>query len=67
MSFITFKKDEEKRYKKRRTAFYTNLIRQHIFMQPYHHGYICHRHTNEDIEKTIKAIKRALQETRDVH
>jgi glutamate-1-semialdehyde aminotransferase len=67
MSFITFKKDDEKRYKKRRTAFYTNLIRQHIFMQPYHHGYICHRHTNEDIEKTIKAIKRALQETRDVH
>jgi 3-aminobutanoyl-CoA transaminase len=61
MSFITFKKDSEKIYKKRRTDFYTHLIRRGVFLQPYHHGYICYRHTKEDLDYTIGVIKEALE------
>ena len=61
MSFITFKKDSEKRYKKRRSDFYTHLIRRGIFLQPYHHGYICYRHTKEDLDYTISMIQEALE------
>ena len=60
MSFITFKKDPQKRYKKRRNDFYTHLIRRGVFLQPYHHGYICYRHTKEDLDYTIGVIKEAL-------
>ena len=60
MSFITFKKDLEKQYKKKRTYFYTHLIRRGIFLQPFHHGYICYRHTKEDLDYTIEVIKEAL-------
>lgn len=60
MSFITFKKNESKSYKKKRTDFYTQLIRRGIFLQPFHHGYICHRHTQEDIDYTINAIEESL-------
>jgi len=61
MTFITFKKDSEKKYKKRRTDFYTHLIRRGVFLQPYHHGYICYRHTKEDLDYTINVIKEALE------
>ena len=62
MFFITFKKDEEKTYKTKRKEFYTQLIRRGIFMQPYHHCYICYRHTEEDLSRTIQAIDEALDE-----
>ena len=62
MSFITFKKDPEKRYKKKRSDFYTHLIRRGIFLQPYHHGYICYRHTKKDLDYTIDVIEEALEE-----
>ncbi|MBB6478513.1 aspartate aminotransferase family protein [Spirochaeta isovalerica] len=61
MMFITFKKDPDKIYKEKRTDFYTQLIRRGIFLQPYHHGYICARHSQEDLEKTIQAIEEAMQ------
>jgi len=60
MFFITFKKDEEKLYKQRRKEFYTQLIRRGVFLQPFHHGYICYRHTDEDIDVTVKAVEEAL-------
>jgi glutamate-1-semialdehyde aminotransferase len=65
MSFITFGKDPEKRYKARRELFYTMLIRQGIFQQPYHHGYICYRHTEEDLRRTVEAVKTALAIVRE--
>lgn len=65
MSFITFKKDPEKRYKKRRSDFYTHLIRRGIFLQPYHHGYICYRHTKEDLDYTIDMIEEALENLKE--
>lgn len=62
MPFITFPKDETGLYKKLRTEFYTQLIRRKVFLQPYHHGYICYRHTNEDLTYTVGAIKDSLSE-----
>ncbi|MGR3176900.1 MAG: aspartate aminotransferase family protein [Candidatus Anammoxibacter sp.] len=60
MFFITFKKDEQKTYKKRRMDFYAQLIRRGIFMHPYHHGYIAYRHTENDLDETVNAIDEAL-------
>ena len=60
MFFITFDKDEKGDYKAKRKEFYTYLIRRGIFLQPYHHGYICHRHTEEDLDKTVEVIEEAL-------
>jgi 3-aminobutanoyl-CoA transaminase len=62
MPFITFDADTDKRYKVLRNEFYTQLIRRKVFLQPYHHGYICYRHTDEDLAYTINAIKESLAE-----
>ncbi len=61
MSFITFKKDAEKKYKARRTNFYTQLIRRKVFMQPFHHGYIMRDHTEEDLQETVDAIRASFE------
>lgn len=60
MPFVTFPKDETGLYKKLRTEFYTQLIRRKVFLQPYHHGYICYRHTDEDLAYTVNAIRESL-------
>jgi glutamate-1-semialdehyde aminotransferase len=62
MPFITFPKDETGLYKKLRNEFYTQLIRRKVFLQPYHHGYICYRHSKEDLDYTVQAIKESLDE-----
>jgi len=62
MPYVTFPKDETGLYKKLRTKFYTELIRRKVFLQPYHHGYICYRHTDEDLAYTVGAIKESLGE-----
>lgn len=62
MPFITFPRDESGLYKKLRTEFYTQLIRRKVFLQPYHHGYICFRHTDEDLAYTVGAIRESLAE-----
>lgn len=60
MPFITFEHDSKKLYKKLRNEFYTYLIRNGIFLQPYHHGYIAYRHTEEDLRFVEKTIGEAL-------
>ena len=60
MFYITFKKDQADTYRARRDDFYTQLIRKGIFLHPHHHGYICHRHTEEDLDLTVKAIDEAM-------
>jgi len=60
MPYITFNKDSQKRHQKLRLKFYTQLIRQKVFLPLYHHGYIAYRHTDEDINFTIEAIKNAF-------
>jgi len=62
MPFVTFPKDDTGLYKKLRNEFYTQLIRRKVFLQPYHHGYICYRHTDEDLAYTVQAIKESLAE-----
>lgn len=66
MPFITFPRDEQGLYKKLRTEFYTQLIRRKVFLQPYHHGYICYRHTDEDLAYTVNAIKESLAELKSI-
>jgi glutamate-1-semialdehyde-2,1-aminomutase len=65
MFFITFKKDAQKIYKEKRKSFYTQLIRKGIFMQPYHHGYIAYRHTEDDLDKAVIAIEEAISYIQD--
>jgi 3-aminobutanoyl-CoA transaminase len=60
MFYITFKKDTANTYRGRRDDFYTQLIRRGIFLHPHHHGYICYRHTEQDLDITAKAIDEAL-------
>ncbi|MCL1851049.1 MAG: aminotransferase class III-fold pyridoxal phosphate-dependent enzyme [Bacteroidetes bacterium] len=62
MPFITFNKDKEGLYKKLRPAFYTELIRRNVFLQPYHHGYIAYRHTEEDLKYTANMIAESFEE-----
>ena len=65
MFFITFKKDVQKIYKEKRKSFYTQLIRRGVFMQPYHHGYIAYRHTEEDLNNTVIVIEEAISYIQD--
>ena len=60
MFYITFKKDEADTYRARRDMFYTQLIRRGIFLHPHHHGYICYRHTEQDLDTAAKAIDEAM-------
>jgi glutamate-1-semialdehyde aminotransferase len=60
MFFITFKRDEANPQRTKRDDFYTQLIRRGIFFAPHHHGYICYRHTEEDLDIAAKAIDEAL-------
>ena len=62
MPFITFNKDPQNLYKKLRPAFYTELIRRGVFLQPFHHGYIAFRHTDEDLNYAVKMIEESLGE-----
>ena len=61
MSFVTFKRDAERSLQRaRRDDFFTQLIRRRIFFTPHHHGYICYRHTDEDLDFTIRAMDEAM-------
>ena len=62
MPFITFDRDKNKHYKKLRPAFYTELIRRKVFLQPFHHGYIAYRHSDEDLNYVVNAIEESLFE-----
>ena len=65
MFYITFKKDESGAYKGKRKDFYTQLIRKGFFFTPYHHAYICYRHTEEDLNLALKAIDESLSFVRE--
>ena len=66
MPFFTFPKDNEGRYKERRKVFYTECIRAGVFMQPYHHSYICYRHTDKDLAQVLNAVDGALEIIKDI-
>lgn len=62
MPFITFDADPEKKHKERRTLFHSEAIRRGLFLQPYHHWYIAHRHTDGDLEQAAAIIRESLAE-----
>lgn len=65
MPFITFEADTSGAYKRKRTAFFTQMIRRGVFLAPYHHGYICWRHSDADIQTMIGAAQESLQIAKD--
>jgi len=65
MFYITFKADDTGAYKSKRTDFYTELIRKGFFFTPFHHGYISYRHTQKDLDLTLKAIDESLAFIKD--
>ncbi|MBW1997237.1 MAG: aminotransferase class III-fold pyridoxal phosphate-dependent enzyme [Deltaproteobacteria bacterium] len=67
MFFVIFKRDRHGTYKVRRKDFYTQLIRRGIFLHPHHHGYICYRHTEEELERAIEAVDQALAYVNEKH
>jgi glutamate-1-semialdehyde-2,1-aminomutase len=66
MPFFTFPRDSEGKYKERRKAFYTECIRAGVFMQPYHHSYICYRHTEKDLNQVLNAVEGALKVIKEI-
>lgn len=60
MFFITFRRDISGTHAGRLEDFYIQLIRRGIFMSPHHHAYLCHRHTERDLEITLREIDSAL-------
>jgi len=71
MPYVTFDQGKgeaagtpgERVYKARREYFYTQTIRRGLFIQPYHHWYIAHRHTDADLAKALWAIEESLELT----
>ncbi len=59
MPYLTFEKTDQ-HYKARRELFYTETIRRGLFIQPFHHWYICGRHTDADLAHALQAIREAL-------
>jgi len=64
MPYITFNPDPNFLYRKLREEFYTQLIRRKVFLQPFHHGYICYRHSEEDLEYAANMIDESLKEAK---
>ncbi len=60
MPFINFKNGIKK--KLLRNEFYKNLINKKVFSHPYHHSYICFRHSYEDLDYVISAIEESLKD-----
>ncbi|MCF8062883.1 MAG: aminotransferase class III-fold pyridoxal phosphate-dependent enzyme [Deltaproteobacteria bacterium] len=67
LPFVTFPKDRNGLYKRLRTAFYTQVIRRGVFLQPYHHGYVAYRHTDDEIDRAAATVGEALEEIRKTH
>ncbi|MCU0579743.1 MAG: aminotransferase class III-fold pyridoxal phosphate-dependent enzyme [Desulfobacterota bacterium] len=67
MFFITFKADAAKTYRAKRDDFYTQLIRRKVFLHPHHHGYLCHRHREEDLDLALQAIAESLAYVQEKH
>jgi glutamate-1-semialdehyde aminotransferase len=66
MPFITFGHVDEQ-YRERRTRFYTECIRRGLFIQPYHHWYIAHRHTDADLARALDVIEEAFGIVAETH
>ncbi len=66
MPFLTFDHVDD-HYKERRTEFYTQCIRRGLFVQPYHHWYICYRHTEADLSRALDVVEESLAYVAESH
>ena len=64
MPYFTFHSGDETTDRKLRDIFYTSLIRNRILIGPNHHGYIAHRHTDEDLKAVLEAVEEALSDVK---
>ncbi len=64
MPYITFIPDKDLLYRKLREEFYRQLIRRKVFLQPFHHGYICFRHSEEDMNYATNMIDESFKEVK---
>lgn len=60
MFFVTFTKGDPETKRGRRTDFYTQMIRKGFFFTPHHHAYISYRHTEEDLDLTVRAMDECM-------
>jgi glutamate-1-semialdehyde aminotransferase len=60
MFFITFAKDQTDTHRAKRDEFYAQLVRRGVFLTPHHHGYICYRHEEEDLDAAANAMDDAM-------
>ena len=60
MPYFTFHSGDDAMDRRLRDIFYTSLIRNRILIGPNHHGYIAHRHTDEDLKIVLEAVEEAL-------
>lgn len=60
MFFVTFTKGDPAMQKDKRTDFYTQMIRKGFFFTPHHHAYVSFRHTEEDLDLTVKAMDESM-------
>ena len=64
MPYFTFHSGDETMDRRLRDIFYTSLIRNRILIGPNHHGYIAHRHTDEDLKTVLEAVDEALSDVK---
>jgi glutamate-1-semialdehyde aminotransferase len=62
MPYILFR-DVDAFTSERLKRFYTEVVRRRVVMSPYHHGYFCYRHTDEDYDQVFNAFADALEIT----
>ena len=60
MPYFTFHSGDASEDQELRDIFFTSLIRNRILIGPNHHGYIAHRHTQEDLQAVLQAVESAL-------
>jgi glutamate-1-semialdehyde aminotransferase len=56
MPFVYFDGDLESNQAARRDRFYAGLARAGVFAHPRHHGFLCWRHTDADLERVLDVV-----------
>lgn len=59
MPFLYFDPNLAPGQPERRDAFYGALAQDGVFAHPRHHGFLCWRHTAEDVARVLEAVDRA--------
>jgi glutamate-1-semialdehyde aminotransferase len=61
MPFLHFDASLADGQDERRDAFYASLAASGVFAHPRHHGFICWRHTDADVDKVLEAYQKAAK------